>query len=30
MKIEFEKIIERANARKEALEKLQGLIADAG
>ena len=29
MKIEFEKIIERANARKEALEKLQGLIADA-
>lgn len=29
MKIEFEKIIERANARKEALEKLQWLIADA-
>ena len=29
MKIEFEKIIERANARKEALEKLQGLIAEA-
>ena len=29
MKIEFEKIVERANARRETLEKLQGLIAEA-